>query len=345
MSGMLLNDKQVYVGPLLRKQERDTSQGIVVMTDADGKSKCFGFANFENPDDAAKAVEALNGKKFDEKEWNCSLLLVPSHHASLHRLCDTLVESIEDLVLLHSQFLRRLIELQQASVRCPCSEESGLPGKVAEAQFSQMRPVVMPPAMAPCLSTPPGGPRLGQQLFYGQGPPGVIPPQPGFGYQQQLVPGMRPGAAHMTNFLAHMMLPRGRVYRYPGGGGMPDMSLPGVGGMMAMPYDMGGMPMRDPAVLQQVPITALASALANATPDHQRTMLGENLYPLVEQLEPDAAAKVTGVLLEMDQPEILHLLESPEALKAKVAEAMEVLRSVAVTGRQRRGSARILVSQ
>lgn len=58
-------------------------------------------------------------------------------------------------------------------------------------------------------------------------------------------------------------------------------------------------------------------------------MLGENLYPLVEQLEPDAAAKVTGMLLEMDQTEVLHLLESPEALKAKVAEAMEVLRNVA----------------
>lgn len=57
-------------------------------------------------------------------------------------------------------------------------------------------------------------------------------------------------------------------------------------------------------------------------------MLGENLYPLVEQLEPEHAAKVTGMLLEMDQTEVLHLLESPDALKAKVAEALEVLRSV-----------------
>jgi polyadenylate-binding protein len=57
-------------------------------------------------------------------------------------------------------------------------------------------------------------------------------------------------------------------------------------------------------------------------------MLGENLYPQVEQLEPENAAKVTGMLLEMDQTEVLHLLESPEALKAKVAEAMEVLRNV-----------------
>ncbi|KAL7236562.1 hypothetical protein ACSBR1_019790 [Camellia fascicularis] len=57
-------------------------------------------------------------------------------------------------------------------------------------------------------------------------------------------------------------------------------------------------------------------------------MLGENLYPLVEQLEPEMAAKVTGMLLEMDQTEVLHLLESPEALTAKVAEAMEVLKNV-----------------
>ena len=61
-------------------------------------------------------------------------------------------------------------------------------------------------------------------------------------------------------------------------------------------------------------------------------MLGENLYPLVEQLEAESAAKVTGMLLEMDQTEVLHLLESPEALKAKVAEAMDVLRSVAAGG-------------
>jgi polyadenylate-binding protein len=53
------------------------------------------------------------------------------------------------------------------------------------------------------------------------------------------------------------------------------------------------------------------------------------LYPLVDQLEHDSAAKVTGMLLEMDQPEVLHLIESPDALKAKVAEAMDVLRNVA----------------
>ncbi|RWW45151.1 hypothetical protein BHE74_00049034 [Ensete ventricosum] len=57
-------------------------------------------------------------------------------------------------------------------------------------------------------------------------------------------------------------------------------------------------------------------------------MLGEKLYPLVDQLEHGHAAQVTGMLLEMDQTQVLHLLESPEDLKAKVAEAVGVLRGV-----------------
>lgn len=56
-------------------------------------------------------------------------------------------------------------------------------------------------------------------------------------------------------------------------------------------------------------------------------MLGEQLFPLVERIERETAGKVTGMLLEMDQTEVLHLIESPDALKNKVAEAMDVLRA------------------
>ncbi|KAF3448146.1 hypothetical protein FNV43_RR08857 [Rhamnella rubrinervis] len=50
---------------------------------------------------------------------------------------------------------------------------------------------------------------------------------------------------------------------------------------------------------------------------------------LAMKLEPENGAKVMGMFLDMDQTEVLHLLESPDALKAKVDEAMEVLRDVA----------------
>lgn len=55
-------------------------------------------------------------------------------------------------------------------------------------------------------------------------------------------------------------------------------------------------------------------------------MLGEQLYPLVDKLEHERAGKVTGMLLELDLTEILQLIKSPEALRAKVNEAMDVLR-------------------
>merc|ERR1719263_1262496 len=72
---------------------------------------------------------------------------------------------------------------------------------------------------------------------------------------------------------------------------------------------------------------SLAAQLAQASPDQQRIIIGEALYPLVEAIEPAAAAKVTGMLLEMDQSEVLHLIEDQAALNAKVAEAMHVLRA------------------
>lgn len=223
----------------------------------------------------------------------------------------------------------------------------------------------MPPSVTPRMPMfPPGAPGLGNQMFYGQAPP-MMPPQGGFGYQQQLVPGMRPGSAPVPNFflpamMAHQqaqrsggrrgpgpvqpnqppvpmmqqqMVPRGgRIYRYPPGRNMSDVPPMhgGVAGGLLPSYEMGGMPMREGgAVPQPMSLTALATALANAAPDHQRTMLGESLYPLVDALEHENAAKVTGMLLEMDQTEVLHLLESPDALKSKVAEAMDVLRNVA----------------
>ena len=68
-----------------------------------------------------------------------------------------------------------------------------------------------------------------------------------------------------------------------------------------------------------------ASALASASPEKQKNMIGERLYPLIHQSQPDLAGKITGMLLEMDNSELLHLLESPEALNAKITEALQVL--------------------
>ncbi|KAK8953012.1 Polyadenylate-binding protein 2 [Platanthera guangdongensis] len=462
LNGMLLNDKQVYVGPFLRRHERDNyffktkfnnvfvknlsnstteddlarifgeygkMTSIIVMREQDGKSKCFGFVNFENPDDAARAVQELNGKKIDDKDWYVGRAQKKAEReqelkvrfeqsmketADKNQGANLYLKNLDDGI--GDDKLKELFSVFGTITSCKVmrdpngvSRGSGfvafsapeeasralaeMNGKMLgnkplyvalaqrkeerrarlQAQFSQMRPLPLPPNVAPRVPMyPTGAPGIGQQLFYGQAPPTLIPQQPGFSYQQQLVPGMRPGGAPMPNFfvplvqpgqhtqrpggrrpgpgpmqqtqqpmplLQQQMLPRGRVYRYPPGRGMGDVPIHGVpGGMLSVPYEIAGMPVRDAALPQPIPIGTLASALANAAPEQQRTMLGESLYPLVEQLERDHAAKVTGMLLEMDQTEVLHLLESPDALKSKVSEAMDVLRNVAQQQQQQQSA-------
>lgn len=101
VNGMMLNGKKVYVGPFLPRKERlkdqdmsnftnvyvknlDTSvtvdqlreafaqygniTNIAIMSDENGRSKGFGFVNFETPEAAKQAVDALNGKDFFGKQ-------------------------------------------------------------------------------------------------------------------------------------------------------------------------------------------------------------------------------------------------------------------------------------
>lgn len=73
----------------------------------------------------------------------------------------------------------------------------------------------------------------------------------------------------------------------------------------------------------QEPLTT--QMLASATPADQKQMLGERLFPLIEQMYPALAGKITGMLLEIDNSELLHMLEDNASLKSKVEEAVAVL--------------------
>merc|ERR1712127_75727 len=69
-------------------------------------------------------------------------------------------------------------------------------------------------------------------------------------------------------------------------------------------------------------------ALAAAPEEQKKQMIGERLFPLIKQQQPTLAGKITGMLLEMDNGELLHLLESGDALNEKVNEALTVLNAV-----------------
>ncbi|KAF7246802.1 Polyadenylate-binding protein 1 [Varanus komodoensis] len=85
--------------------------------------------------------------------------------------------------------------------------------------------------------------------------------------------------------------------------------------------------MQQPAVHVQGQEPLTASMLASAPPQEQKQMLGERLFPLIQAMHPTLAGKITGMLLEIDNSELLHMLESPESLRSKVDEAVAVLQA------------------
>ncbi|CAJ1974222.1 unnamed protein product, partial [Sphenostylis stenocarpa] len=393
LNGMLLNDKKVYVGPFMRKKDRevvpsgdanfsnvyvknlshkimDAELGTIfgeygpitsaaVMKDAEGRSKGFGFVNFTNVVAAARARDALDGKTFDGMQWYVGkaqrktereLELKERHEQNwkpqpykqgTNLYIKNLDSSIGDEELKEifsgfgtitsSKIMRdpngvnkgygfvAYTNPEDANRALASMNGQMIAGKplyvsLAEkkedrrarlkVQFSQMRIAEMRPQFslgAPprILTYPMRPPEMTPQLLYGQTHRAIIT-QIAFGFQQQFFGG---GTGPAPVF-------------YP-------VLLPPPRG----PQEAG--PMRLPILPQQ----ALAAAVANATtPDQQRIvrpvsgLLGETLFPLVEKLVRDAAPKVTGMLLEMDHAEVLHLIESPDALDTKVTDAMYLLR-------------------
>jgi len=94
---------------------------------------------------------------------------------------------------------------------------------------------------------------------------------------------------------------------------------------MALPTQSGPSMQQAVHIQGQEPLTA--SMLAAAPPQEQKQMLGERLFPLIHDMNPQLTGKITGMLLEIDNSELLHMLEHKESLKAKVDEAVAVLQA------------------
>lgn len=255
-----------------------------VMTDENGKSKCFGFVCFSTVDEASRALAEMNNTN------------------------------------INGQYIY-----------------------VALAQPKALRQAQMERERLSRLTMNMGAMNLGMGMgspYSAVGPPGMMPPQM-WGQQVGTGPpsmrGMGGRGGRMTNgtitgsgrggqrgFRGGMS---GRGNGSPGGRGrwQPGRSMPpfGRGRGMGGAFDQQMDPMRSGAGTM---VPNAAAALASAPPEQQKIMLGEQLYPLVHGLNSDKAAKITGMLLEMDNNEVLYLIDNPEALQSKVEEAMNVLK-------------------
>jgi len=77
-------------------------------------------------------------------------------------------------------------------------------------------------------------------------------------------------------------------------------------------------------MLEVNPLTS--EMLQDAKPAEKKRLIGERLFPKIQVVEPRLAGKITGMLLEMDNTELLVLLSEQRALMNKINEALAVLK-------------------
>lgn len=329
--GMNLYVKNLDDG-ITEEQFRDAFSQFGTITSASIKhdesnsTKGFGFICFSSPEEATRAMTEMNGRMLKP---NGKPLFVALHQRK---------------------------ELRRAHLSATYSNrgqngmprgfpmgggQSQMPGFMT--QFAQPgQPIPRQPYPMMHANMMPRGP---VQQYGGRGGQGggYSVPQYGMmqggGGQSKRGPvisnqGQNQGRRGMNNGPRGSPNPRGMIPQLQQGGRIQQNGVkynsqvrnqPQQGNIASIPHQqMAGQP------AQQLPQQSATgpldhSTLALADPQTQKNMIGERLYPLILQHQPELAGKITGMLLEMDNAELLHLLESPDALLSKIEEALQVL--------------------
>uniref|UniRef100_A0A674JPT0 Polyadenylate-binding protein n=1 Tax=Terrapene triunguis TaxID=2587831 RepID=A0A674JPT0_9SAUR len=280
----------------------------------DGRSKGFGFVCFSSPEEATKAVTEMNGRIVGSK---------PLYVALAQR-------KEERKAHLTNQYMQRIAGMR------------ALPANTIINQFQPAAGGYFMPAVPQAQSRP---------TYYSPNQMTQMRPNPRWqqgGRPQGECAGNRAVALrHLFTCAPHASVHVYNLVSYSSFAGVataaqnlaprPPVTAPAP--RAVPPYKYAStvrsphpavqplQVIRGPAVHVQGQEPLTASMLAAAPPQEQKQMLGERLFPLIQAMHPSLAGKITGMLLEIDNSELLHMLESPESLRSKVEEAVAVLQA------------------
>ncbi|XP_068607802.1 polyadenylate-binding protein 4 [Brachionichthys hirsutus] len=354
MNGTELNGKAVFVGRAQKKMERQTElkrrfellkqerisryQGVNLyiknlddtiddeklrkefspfgsITSAkvmleEGRSKGFGFVCFSSPEEATKAVTEMNGRIVGSKPLYVALAQRKEERKA--HLTNQYMQRIAGMRAMPANAIINQFQPASGYFMPAVPQAQNRTTYYAPNQLAQMRP----------------NPRWQQQGGRGQG---------GFqGMPSSLrQPGPRANLRHMTpntgsqgpRASGQTMAPRSSM-GVPGPRTMPPYKYAtGVRNPNPQVVPPIALQPAQPAVHVQGQEPLTTSMLASAPPQEQKQMLGERLFPLIHSMHANLAGKITGMLLEIDNSELLHMLESHESLRSKVEEAVAVLQA------------------
>jgi len=251
-----------------------------------GKSKGFGYVCFHSADDATRALTQMNNSMHNQKPI----------YVALHQSREMRRE------MLRTQTMRQQQQFAPHNMQ----------------RFQQM------PMMYPAGAQRPGQYFMMQHPAMGRGGFAMRPGMPvaaagGRGFGRGGAGGRRPTGPPQQMPQGQVGQPGQRGVKFAQGVRNRDQQMPQgqVGGQQQVPQTIV------PGALSK---EQLATMLVTASQEQQKQLLGERLYALIAPSQPSLTGKITGMLLEgLDNGELLHLIDSPEALQAKIQEAISAL--------------------